>query len=293
MIKSMTGFGREEIVDDKRKVSVEMKAVNHRYCDINIRLPRQYSMLENNIRTLVKKYVNRGKLDIFITYEDYIEKDKSVKYNKKIAEDYYNAICSISKQFELENDVKATHISRYPEVFVIQQDKVDQDKVWNIISSIVEKATVKLVETRETEGKLLVNDLTNKLEGMVKSLDRVKERAPLVVLEYKEKLKQRLNELMEKQVVDEARIAMEVSIFADKSCIDEEIVRLESHIKHMTATLLNAEEGIGRKLDFIAQEMNREANTILSKANDLHISNDAIELKTEIEKIREQIQNIE
>ena len=293
LIRSMTGFGRAELINEEQKVIVEMKAVNHRYCDINIRMPRHFSIFENNLRATIKKSILRGKIDVYITYEDYSQETKTLKYNYNIAKEYYNILKTMSKQFDLENDIKVSNLSRYPEILTIEEQSIDKDAILNTLTNVIEEAVNKLVDTREVEGKLLSDDLITKLNNMKELLEQIEAKSPSIINEYKEKLENRIKELIDNPVIDENRLASEIVIYADKSCIDEEIVRLDSHIKHMNKTLEANKEGIGRKLDFIAQEMNREANTILSKANDMVISNCAIELKTEIEKIREQIQNIE
>lgn len=292
MLRSMTGFGRYEAIDESKKLIIEMKAVNHRYCDINIRMPKKFGLFENALRSVLKKYVQRGKVDIFITYEDYTEGHSVLKYNEELAKDYMNHFATMSQSFEIENDIKVSHLSKCPEVLILEQQALDEDALWKGLEKAITKASEQLVVTRTTEGQLLKRDLEQKLQNMLDFVEIIKERSPNLLSEYKSKLENRLNELLNDSIVDEARLATELVVFADKACIDEEIVRLESHIKHMKQSL-NSDEGIGRKLDFIAQEMNREANTILSKANDLQIANVAIDLKTEIEKIREQIQNIE
>lgn len=288
----MTGFGRFENISEERKVVIEMKSVNHKYCDINIRMPKKLAQFENAMRTLMKKYVQRGKIDVFITYEDYTNGTSAVKYNSDLAAEYIKTFEQMSQQFELDNDIKVSHLSRYPDVLSLEESSLDEDTLWAIVENALLQAAKNLADTREVEGKNLKIDIEKKLDHMKELLINVQDLSPKVVAEYKLKLEQRINDLLNGPIVDEGRIATEVAIFADKACIDEEIVRLESHIGHMLTTLQGS-DGIGRKLDFIAQEMNREANTILSKANDITISNNAIELKTEIEKIREQIQNIE
>ncbi len=292
MIKSMTGFGRFEAGDENRKLVVEMKAVNHRYCDINIKMPKKLSFFDSSIRAVMKKYIQRGKVDVFITYEDNTENTMSLKYNKDMAQAYYQALKAMSDDFDIENDVRVSSLSRYPEVLVLEEQTVDEDALLKLIETAVSGACEKFVETRITEGNQLKEDLLGKLEGMLEMVTYIEERSPQIIKEYQEKLLTKVRELLENNTVDESRILTEVTIFADKICVDEETVRLRSHIQSAKETLI-AGGSVGRKLDFIAQEMNREANTILSKANDLAISNKAIDLKTEIEKVREQIQNIE
>ena len=292
MIKSMTGFGRFEAGDENRKLVVEMKAVNHRYCDINIKMPKKLSFFDSSIRAVMKKYIQRGKVDVFITYEDNTENTMLLKYNKDMAQAYYQALKAMSDDFDIENDVRVSSLSRYPEVLVLEEQTVDEDALLKLIETAVSGACEKFVETRITEGNQLKEDLLGKLEGMLEMVAYIEERSPQIIKEYQEKLLTKVRELLENNTVDESRILTEVTIFSDKICVDEETVRFRSHIQSAKETLI-AGGSVGRKLDFIAQEMNREANTILSKANDLAISNKAIDLKTEIEKVREQIQNIE
>lgn len=293
MIKSMTGFGRCEIVDGDRKFTVEMKGVNHRYLDANIRMPKKLNFFESAIRNLLKQSVHRGKVDIFIIYEDMSESQVSLKYNEVLAGEYLSYLKKIEEKFSLENDIRVSTLSRYPEVLTMEEQPIDEEELWNGLKKALDGAIRQFVETRTIEGENLKNDLVSKLDGMLKLVEFIEERSPQIVAEYRAKLEDKVKELLEDTQIDENRIAAEVVIFADKICTDEEVVRLKSHIVHMKETLLSDESGIGRKLDFIAQEMNREANTILSKANDLEVSNIGIELKTEIEKVREQIQNIE
>ena len=292
MIKSMTGFGRCEIQKESRKFTVELKSVNHRYLDVNIRMPKKLNFFETAIRTLLKSYANRGKIDIFITYEDISQAQVSVKYNAALAAEYLKYLRQMEEEFGLENDVRVSTLSRYPEVFTMEEQSEDEDELWNGLKEALEGAFGQFVETRKAEGENLKKDILSKLDSLEKEIVFVAERSPQIVAEYRAKLEDKMKELLADTQIEDSRIAAEVILFADKICTDEEVVRLKSHIQHMRNTL-EEKEGIGRKLDFIAQEMNREANTILSKANDLEVSNHAITLKTEIEKIREQIQNIE
>lgn len=292
MIKSMTGFGRCEIEEQERKYTVEMKSVNHRFLDINIKMPKKLSFFESSIRNELKDYVQRGKIDLFITYEDFSENNVCIKYNKDIAAEYLEYLKSMSEEFGLDNDIRVSTLSKYPEVFSMEEQAVDEEEIWNGLAKAIRGAAKNLVETRIAEGGNLAEDLIAKLDGMLEHVAFIEERSPQIIEEYRKKLQDRVRELLEDAAVDETRLLTEVIIFADKVCVDEELVRLRSHIEAMRQTLIDG-GSIGRKLDFIAQEMNREANTILSKTTDLAISNRGIELKTEIEKIREQIQNIE
>lgn len=292
MIKSMTGFGRCEIAGKDRKLTVEMKSVNHRYLDVAIKMPKKFNFFESAIRTELKNYISRGKVDVFITCEDYSEDSGSLKYNKALAKEYLTYLRQMAEEFELDNDIRVSTLSRYPDVFVMEEQNIDEEELWKDLQSALKGAAENFVKTRIAEGENLLKDLNAKLDTMLAHVDFITERSPKLIQEYKEKLQEKVRELLEDVQIDESRLYMEVTIFADKVCVDEELVRLRSHVES-TKKELAAGGSIGRKLDFIAQEMNREANTILSKANDLEISARAIELKNEIEKVREQIQNIE
>lgn len=293
MIKSMTGFGRCEVQEESRKFTVEMKSVNHRYLDANIRMPKKLNFFETAIRSLLKQSVQRGKVDIFITYEDLSEQQVSLKYNEVLAAEYLSYFEKMQEKFSLENDIRVSTLSRYPEVLTMEEQAVDEEELWKGLKKALDGAIRQFVETRTSEGEHLREDLIEKLDNMLKLVGCIEERSPQIIAEYRDKLETKVKELLADTQMEDSRIVAEVVIFADKICTDEEVVRLRSHIVHMKDTLVSDDSGIGRKLDFIAQEMNREANTILSKANDLEISNIGIELKTEIEKVREQIQNIE
>lgn len=292
MIKSMTGFGRSEKVTEANKIVVEMKAVNHRYCDLSIKIPKKLNYFEAAIRGVLKEYVERGKVDVYITYEDYADASFFVAYNEKIAREYMENLEKISEEFGIEHTINAYQLSKYPDVFTLESQPVNEEEIWESLVDVLREACERFVKTREEEGERLFTDLMQKLEEMQKTVSFIEERSPQIVAEYRIKLEERVKEFLENSAIEESRIMAEVALYADKVCVDEEIVRLKSHI---TSMMDNLREGgsIGRKLDFIAQEMNREANTILSKINNLEISNRAIDLKTEIEKIREQIQNIE
>lgn len=292
MIKSMTGFGRCEVQEAERKITVEMKSVNHRYLDVAIKMPKKLNFFEAAIRNELKNYIQRGKVDIFIAYEDYTDTNVCVKYNKELATEYMGYLNQMAEDFQMDNDVRVSTLSRYPEVLTMEEQTIDEEKLWQLLSKAIKGAAEGFVNTRIREGENLREDLIGKLDGMLTHVDFITSRSPQIIAEYKQKLEDKVKELLEDAKVDENRLLMEVTIFADRVCVDEELVRLRSHIETTKDTLLKG-GSIGRKLDFIAQEMNREANTILSKSNDLEISNHAIELKTEIEKVREQIQNIE
>lgn len=292
MIKSMTGFGRCEITGKDRKLTVEMKSVNHRYLDVAIKMPKKLNFFESAIRAELKNHISRGKVDVFITYEDYSEESGSLKYNRALAREYLTYLRQMAEEFELDDDVRVSTLSRYPDVFVMEEQNIDEEELWKDLRSALRGAAENFVQTRIAEGENLLKDLNAKLDVMLDHVAFITERSPKLIQEYKEKLQEKVRELLEDVQIDENRLYMEVTIFADKVCVDEELVRLRSHVES-TKKELACGGSIGRKLDFIAQEMNREANTILSKANDLEISARAIELKNEIEKVREQIQNIE
>lgn len=292
MIRSMTGFGRCEVSEAERKFTVEMKGVNHRYLDVNMRMPKKLNFFETAIRNRLKEYVQRGKIDIFITYEDLSEEQVDLKYNHALAAEYLKYFKQMQTEFGINAEVNAYSLSRCPEVLTMEEQVVDEEELWNGLQKALDGACRQFVETRTKEGEQLKKDIVGKLDGMLETVELIEERSPQIVAEYREKLETKVRELLTDSQIDENRMASEIVLFADKICTDEEVVRLKSHIKHMKDSFESG-EGIGRKLDFIAQEMNREANTILSKANDLTVSNYAITLKTEIEKVREQIQNIE
>jgi uncharacterized protein (TIGR00255 family) len=292
MIKSMTGFGRCENLQSDRKFTVEMKAVNHRYFDVNIRMPKKLSFFESAIRSVLKEYMQRGKVDIFITYEDFTDTNVSLKYNESIAAEYVKYYRQIADAFNLENDVTASTIARSPEVITMEEQTPDEQAIWEVLEKALRGASEQFAQSRIREGEALKVDLLSKLDGMIADVDAIEKRYPEVMDNYRRKLEDKVKELLGDTQMEEGRIAAEVVLYSDKICTDEETVRLKSHIESMKSELIKG-GSVGRKLDFIAQEMNREANTILSKANDLETSNIAINLKTEIEKVREQIQNIE
>ncbi|MBQ9886069.1 MAG: YicC family protein [Lachnospiraceae bacterium] len=292
MIRSMTGFGRGEASDEKYKISVEMKSVNHRYMELGIKMPKKFNVFESNIRSLLKKDIQRGKVDLFVTYEVFEDSIVDLKYNSGLAEGYMKIFEKMVEQFGIENDIRVSTLARFPEVITTEQADEDEETLWKLLETAISGAVEKFVEQRITEGEALKNDLCAKLDSMLVNVDYIEERAPRIIEEYRQKLFEKVAEFLADSSIEENRIAAEVALYTDKICVDEELVRLRTHIKGMKDTLI-AGGFVGRKLDFIAQEMNREANTILSKANDMTVSDRAIELKTDIEKIREQVQNIE
>lgn len=292
MIKSMTGFGRGEALENNRKFTVELKAVNHRYFDVNIRIPKKFGQFESQLRTTLKQSIQRGKIDVFVTCEDFSEENLSLRYNEAMAAQYLKYYRQMAETFSLENDIRVSTLGRCPDVFELHETEENEEEIWGTLKRALDAACEQFVESRIAEGKHLASDLLEKLENLEKLVDQVEERYPQIVEAYTQRIREKVSELLGDNMLDESRLATELVLFSDKICTDEETVRLRSHIHSMTDAL-HKEDGVGRKLDFIAQEMNREANTILSKANDLETSQIAIDMKTEIEKIREQIQNIE
>lgn len=292
MIKSMTGFGRCEVSEGDRKITVEMKSVNHRYLDVSMKMPKKLNFFDSSIRAILKKYIQRGKVDVYISYEDLSEGNASLTYHPGIAAQYVEYFRRMEEQFGLTNDIQVSVLARCPEVLVMEEQQEDEKEIWHLLEQAVHGACEKFVEARVHEGEALKDDLMQKLDEILETVAFVEERFPQILSEYREKLRAKVRELFADAQIDENRLATEVTIFADKICVDEEIVRLRSHVEAVKAALETG-GSIGRKLDFIAQEMNREANTILSKSADLEVTNRAITLKTEIEKVREQIQNIE
>ena len=293
MIRSMTGFGHGEVSNDKnQKVTVEMKSVNHRYCDISLKLPKKLAMFEANIRNIMKEYASRGKIYIYVSYEDLSETALSLKYKKAMAAEFMQVFKKIQEDFGIETKITAEALAKYPEVVTLEEVQQDEEVWWELLEAALRQAAEKFVETRTIEGANLKKDLLGKLDQMAADVAFIERRSPQIIAEYRAKLEEKVKEFLEDSAIEENRIAAEVTLYADKIAVDEEIVRLQSHISSMT-DVLESDESIGRKLDFMAQEMNREANTILSKSSDVDLADHAIELKTNVEKVREQIQNIE
>lgn len=293
MIRSMTGFGHGEVSNDKnQKVTVEMKSVNHRYCDISLKLPKKLAMFEANIRNIMKEYASRGKIDIYVSYEDLSETAVSLHYNQAMAAEYMQVFKKMQEDFGIETKITAEALAKYPEVVTLEEVQQDEEVWWELLEAALRQAAEKFVETRTIEGANLKKDLLGKLDQMAADVAFIERRSPQIIAEYRAKLEEKVKEFLEDSAIEENRIAAEVTLYADKIAVDEEIVRLQSHISFMT-DVLESDESIGRKLDFMAQEMNREANTILSKSSDVDLADHAIELKTNVEKVREQIQNIE
>lgn len=292
MIKSMTGFGRAEVLEGNTKFTVEIKSVNHRYLDVNIKMPKKLNFFESSIRNLLKEYMDRGKVDLYITYEDFSENSGSLKFNKALAGEYLAYLNELGETYHLENDIRVSTLSRYPEVLTLEEQVIDEKELWSVLEKTLRQACEKFSEARNVEGEHLKADLLDKLDDILKCVDFIEERSPEILKDYRTRLEERIQEVLGDRQIDDARIATEVTIYADKICVDEETVRLRSHVNSAKDTL-NKGGAVGRRLDFILQEMNREANTILSKANNIEISDTGIDLKTNIEKVREQIQNLE
>lgn len=292
MIRSMTGYGRGSIEMDGRSYTVEIKSVNHRYCDLNIKIPKSLLPLEDRIRKTVQSKLNRGKIDLFLTQNLFDKKDVSAFLNKSLADSYYGCLTEIKERYSLKDEVSLSLISKFPEVITTKQEDEDVEELWESLSKALNDALDMIVQMREREGLKLKEDVIKKCSDIRDMVLVIEEKSSDIVQEYKSKLKLRLEDLLNDFKVDESRLAMEVALLADKASIDEEIVRLKSHLVQVKETL-ELDEPVGRKLDFIIQEMNRETNTIASKASNLDVINIMLSIKNEIEKIREQVQNLE
>lgn len=292
MIKSMTGFGRVQETVDGMNVTVELRSVNHRYFEFTAKVPRAYGFLEEKLKTFTNSLVSRGKIECYVAVEQLEESETTVSVNASLAKGYVDALRQLSEMFDLSADISAAVLSRYPDVLVLQKTAADEERIWNAVRSVAEKAVRRFIEMRETEGAKLKADILSRADTILEHVSFVETRSPQTVKEYNEKLKQRMGELLGNTQIDEQRLLTEAAIFADKIAVDEETVRLRSHIAQLR-TFMEADEPIGRKLDFLVQEINREANTIGSKAQDVEIAKRVIAIKAEVEKIREQVQNIE
>ena len=291
MIKSMTGYGRAKLSKDDREYQIEIKSVNHRYLDISVRIPKQLSYLEETIKKEIAKKVKRGKIDVFVTFENNSLEGKEIKINTELAKAYIDELKKLAEKENILSDIQVTEISKYPDVLNIQSSQ-DDEKITEEVLETITIATDNLVQMRETEGNKISEDLLKRLNIINKKVEEIAKLSTGLIEEYVVKLEERINEILKNQEIDKTRLAQEVVIYADKCSIEEEVTRLNSHISQFK-NLLNSNEAIGKKLDFIIREMNRETNTIGSKANNLEITNGVIDIKTEIENIREQVQNIE
>lgn len=292
MIKSMTGYGRSEQTVDKMNIAVEIKSVNHRYFEFSGKVPREYGFLDEKLKTYCNSLISRGKVECYVSVQDLEESEMEVSVNNTLAAGYVKALKELSDKFGLKDDISAVTLSRYPDVIALHKAPDDEDRIWNAVKAVAEESIRKFVSMRETEGEKLRQDILSRADYIIECVEFVEERSPETVKEYNEKLKQRISDLLGDASVDEQRLLNEAAIYADKIAVDEETVRLRSHIAQLRE-FMNSDEAIGRKLDFLVQEINREANTIGSKAQDVDIAKKVIAIKAEVEKIREQVQNIE
>lgn len=291
-MNSMTGYGRAKLEKEEREYIIEIKSVNHKYSDITIKLPRNISYLEEKIRKTILSKVSRGKIDVFVSYTNYGIEGKKVVLNKRLAELYINQLRELAEETNIEKEIKVTDISRLPDVLNVSAEEENSQIIWNELSECLENALTNFLEMRKQEGAKIKIDLETRIIKIEEFVDKIKQYSTLLVEEYVVKLKERIKEILSTDIVDEARLAQEVVIYSDRYSIEEEITRLKSHIFQFN-DLLTKDEPVGKKIDFLIQEMNRETNTIGSKSNKLEITNLVIEIKTELEDIREQIQNIE
>ena len=292
MVRSMTGYGKGIAENSDARVTIEMKSVNHRYLDLNIKLPKKLNFLESTIRNKISESVFRGKVDVYITLNEHSDACYQVSINDAIAQKYYDSISAMADKLGIDNDMKASSISRLPDVIELEEMDADEDSLKTLVLEALDACVAQFVDSRIAEGNRLETDLIAKMDEMLVLVDRLEVRSPQIIEEYRARLKTKVSELLEDTHIDEARVAQEVVIYSDKICIDEEMVRLKSHVSE-TRGVFELDKEVGRKLDFLAQELNREANTILSKSTDVEIADIGITLKTLIEKVREQIQNIE
>lgn len=292
MVRSMTGFGRGEATVDGRDILVEIKSVNHRYFEFNCRTSRGYSFLEEKLKSYIKDSVKRGKIDVFVSLSQKEDTESIVKINSSLAKGYINALRALTDEYGVKDDISVSTVASYTDIFQIRKAPEDEEEVWSAVKPVLDTALMNFIKMRETEGAKLKEDILNRAETILSIVSEIEKRSPERVAEYQSRLKEKITELLGNADFDEQRVLTEVAIFADKVAVDEETVRLRSHFDQLK-NLLNSENEIGRKIDFIIQEMNREANTIGSKANDSNLSHKVVDIKAEIEKIREQIQNIE
>ncbi len=292
MIKSMTGYGRSQMIINGRDILVEIRSVNHRYYEYNSRVPRAYNYIDEKLKALLKSGISRGKVDVSVTINNIEGRDTEVAVNKGVAEGYINALRGVADELGVADDLTLSNLIRLPDVFIVQKTPDDEDEIWNDVSKVAEEALTRFVAMREIEGEKMRNDVLEKADYIVEMVGKVEELSPQTVENYRERLYKKISEVLEGKDIDQQRIVTEAAIFAEKIAVDEETVRLRSHISQLRE-LVNSNESIGRKLDFIVQEMNREVNTIGSKAQDLNITKIVVDMKAELEKIREQIQNIE
>lgn len=292
MIKSMTGYGRSQKILNGRDILVEIRSVNHRYYEYSSRIPRAYNYIDEKLKALLKSKISRGKVDVSVTISNIEGRDTEIAINKGVAEGYVNALRSVAEDLNVADDLTLSKLIKLPDIFNVQKTPDNEEEVWNDVSEVAAEALERFVAMRETEGEKMRLDVLEKSECIMEMVARVEELSPQTVENYRERLYKKLSEVLESRDIDEQRIVTEAAVFAEKIAVDEETVRLRSHISQLRG-LVNSDESIGRKLDFIVQEMNREVNTIGSKAQDLGITKLVVDMKAELEKIREQIQNIE
>lgn len=292
MTKSMTGYGRAQKILGGRDILVEIRSVNHRYYEYSSRIPRAYSYIDEKLKALIKTLVSRGKVEISVTINNIEVKDSEISINKDVAEGYVNALRSVSGELGLKDDLVLSKLIKLPEIFVVQKAPDNQEQIWTDISEVANEALQNFVEMRQTEGEKLKSDIISKADFILEMVSQIEEISPQTVENYRNRLYQKISEVLDGKDVDEQRIVTESALFAEKIAVDEETVRLRSHISQLKS-MFESDEPVGRKLDFIVQEINREVNTIGSKAQDLNITKIVVDMKAEIEKIREQIQNIE
>lgn len=292
MLKSMTGYGREQRLVGNREILVEIRSVNHRYYEFNARLPRAYGYLEEKLKSFLNGKISRGKVEVAVSIFNQEGADACIEVNPIIANGYINALREANKELNLKDDITLTQIMRFPDVFTVKKVTENEEEIWNAVKEVAEVALDKFVSMRQTEGEKMKEDVSSKLDFIEKVVGEIEERSPMVTESYRERLTSKLKAVLEDKNIDEARIITEAAIFSEKTAVDEETVRLRSHISQFRK-LIETDEPVGKKLDFIVQEMNREVNTTGSKCQDLTITQMVVNLKSEIEKIREQIQNIE
>lgn len=292
VLKSMTGYGRAEEILNGKKITCEVRSVNHRYSDYSVKVPRCYGFMEDRARKKVSEYIARGKVDVYIAVESYGEADRQIRLNLPLAKSYIDALYALRDEFGLKDDISVSGIARFGDIFRSEMIEEDEDALWADVEEVLKKACGAFVSMREREGERIEKDLSDRIEYMRSLAAKIEARSPETVAEYSQKLYQKIKEVLEDRTVDEARVLTEVAIFADKVAVNEEMVRLESHFKEYY-DIISKNEPAGRKLDFLIQEINREINTTGSKASDIEIAKLVVELKGETEKLREQIQNIE
>lgn len=292
MVRSMTGYGRGEAASEQLSVTVELKSVNHRFFECSVRAPRQFAFLEDKLKSYIQSRVSRGKIDVLISCDFTNAESDKIEINEGYTAEYISALKSLVKRFKVKDDISALGIAKNPDVFNITKQRLDDDSIWAVVYPALECAVDAFIIARETEGKRMADDVLSRVDTILNMVAVVEERSPKTVQEYRERIEKKIHELLGDASIDEQRLITETAIFADRVAVNEETVRLRSHIAHFSE-MLNNGGVVGKKLDFTVQEMNRETNTIGSKCQDVEISHIVVEIKSEIEKIREQIQNIE